>query len=65
MRPDFGLHDDEQLRPDDTERPPDDEPEIERKEEHVVHTANVALGDLLPGHRGGGQEDAQPRVTSA
>jgi len=62
VRPDFGFHHDEQPGPHQLQRPIDDETEIEGKVEHRVDKRQVAPGDLLAGHGGRRDEEAQARV---
>ena len=65
VRPDLGLHDDEQARLHQPERPLHDRTEIEREVEHLVHVVDVPARHLLPGHRRRGQEDAKPGIALA
>ena len=62
VRPDFGFHHDEQPRPHQLQRPIHDEAEIEGKVEHLVDKRQVASGDLLAGHGGRRDEEAQAGV---
>ena len=62
VRPDLGLHHDEDARLDDVERAADDERPVERKIEHRVHVMQAAARHFLPGHGRGGQEQAQARI---
>ena len=62
VRPDLGLHHDEEPRPDEPERPPDDERPVEWKIEDGIDVLQAAPRHLLPGHRRGGEEEAKARV---
>ena len=62
VRPDLGLHHDEDARPDDVERAADDHCPVERKIEDGVHVPQAAPGDLLPGHRRRRKEQPQVRI---
>jgi hypothetical protein len=65
VRPDLGLHHDEEPRPHQREGAAHDEGEIERKVEHLVDVLEIVAGDLLAGHGRRGQEQAQLRVPLA
>ena len=65
VRPDLGLHHDEQPRLDQPQRALDDEPEVEREIEDLIDVLQLLRGDLLPGHGRRRQEDPQARVALA
>ena len=62
IRPDLGLHHDEEPRPQPVEQPAHDRPEIDREVEDGVGLRHVLPGHLVPGHRGRGEEQLQPRI---
>ena len=63
VRPDLGLHHDEEPRLHQGQRAPHDERPVERKVEDRVHDAAKArLRDLLAGDGGRGQEEPQARI---
>ena len=62
VRPDLGLHHDEEARLDDVERAADDERPVEREVEHRVDVLQAAPRHLLPGHRRRRQEQPQARI---
>ena len=59
VRPDFRLHHDEQLRPNDVENAADDEAEVNREEEDAVGHLEALLRHLLSRHRGGRDEQTE------
>ena len=65
VRPDLGLHHDEQPRPHEPQRAVDDEAEVERKVEHLVDVLKVVARDLLARHGRRRQEEPQLRVALA
>ena len=62
VRPDLGLHHDEDPRLHQIERPPHDERPVEREVEHAVDMLQALPRHLLPGDRRRRQEQAQPRI---
>ena len=63
VRPDLGLHHDEETRLHQIQRAPDGEHPVERKVEHAVHEmAQARLRHLLPGHRRRREKEPQARI---
>ena len=62
VRPDFGLHHDEDARVHQVERAADDEREVEREIKHRVDVLHVAPRDLVSGDRRGRQKEAEARI---
>ena len=62
VRPDLGLHHDEEPRPDDPQRAPDDERPVEREIEDAVDVLQAAARHLLPGHRGRREKEPEARI---
>ena len=62
VRPDLGLHHDEELRPHQVERAAHDEGEVEREIKHRVDVRHVPARQLLPRHRRRRQEHAKVRI---
>ena len=64
-RPDLGFHHQEQPRPDQVERPPHDQGQVEGKVEDGIGVRHAAPRQLLRRHRRGRDEQAQPGVPFA
>ena len=63
VRPDLGLHHDEQTGPHQVQRAAHDERPVERKVEDRVDVREAVPRDLLPGNRRRRQKEAQARIT--
>jgi hypothetical protein len=65
VRPELGLHHNEETRFHETERPVYDKAKIEGKIEDFVNVLNIVAGNLLSRHSGGRQKQTQLRVGSS
>ncbi len=63
VRPDLGLHHDEDARPHEVQRAPDDEGPVEREVEHAVQVLDVPR-HLLPRDRRRREKEAQARIAA-
>ena len=62
VRPDLGLHHDEDARLDQIERAPDDERPVEREVEHAVDVLHAVPRHLLAGDRRRREEQTEARI---
>jgi hypothetical protein len=65
VRPELGLHHNEETRFHETERPVYDKAEIEREIEDFIDVLKIVAGNLLSRHRRGREEQTQLRIAFA